>query len=745
MSNEAFLCPITHCVMRDPVTDTDGNTYERSAIEAWLKQHGTSPITRNPVRVEDLVPNRALAAALGGVPQEVATAPPAPDAASEGPLDITCVVDPQTSTLLISVIPPAGPVNNPADRIPVDVCCVIDISGSMANAATIKDEKGNTETHGLTLLDVVKHATRTVGGLLGPNDRLALVTFTDSANVVMPFTSMDTAGKKKLDTTTSSVLPQNMTNLWDGLVTGMDLLRNRPASDSKRNAALLLLTDGQPNVEPPRGHIPSLERYLDQFQGAAPFTVSTFGFGYNLDSGLLNDISCKTGGMYVFIPDSGLVGTVFVNTIANVLCTAATAVSVNVDCGRPILDADPNFNVTSHGAFASLGTVQFGQERNLTFRMGAADTKLAAEPPFVKLTYTYRGEAFTKVVSARVTEGATECQRVVCHAARRLFAASIARLCSSSQDVTASDVAGVAEAISSLGAGAEKHPLVAALLKDLNGEVKMGLIKRDNFTKWGSHFLPSIVRATLMQQCNNFKDHSVQMYGGALFKKLQDEGEKVFTKIAPPKPSGTRPAQGGAKNAVAPAAPVNMNHYYNCRGGCVLGSCTVSLAGGRRVAAAHVRAGDVLSTGATVRCVVRIVIPKATQLMRFPGGLAITPFHPIKMSGEWVFPADVVEATAFTTDEPFVFTYVLDGVAPAVLIDGIEVVSLGHGLKDNHVVQHDYLGTDKVINDLATLPGFNEGRVTVGAFRRNSSSMKIEGLFAHVNTNSVVTEICAAT
>ena len=31
-----------------------------------------------------------------------------------------------------------------------------------------------------------------------------------------------------------------------------------------RLASLYILTDGQPNVEPPRGHIPMLKQWLDQ-------------------------------------------------------------------------------------------------------------------------------------------------------------------------------------------------------------------------------------------------------------------------------------------------------------------------------------------------------------------------------------------------------------------------------------------------------------------------------------------------
>lgn len=57
---DSFLCPLTQEVMREPVVDPEGNTYERSAIEAWLEKNSTSPITRKTLRREDLVPNRAL-------------------------------------------------------------------------------------------------------------------------------------------------------------------------------------------------------------------------------------------------------------------------------------------------------------------------------------------------------------------------------------------------------------------------------------------------------------------------------------------------------------------------------------------------------------------------------------------------------------------------------------------------------------------------------------------------------------
>lgn len=40
---DEFSCPITRELMRDPVIAADGHTYDREAIEMWLRNHDTSP------------------------------------------------------------------------------------------------------------------------------------------------------------------------------------------------------------------------------------------------------------------------------------------------------------------------------------------------------------------------------------------------------------------------------------------------------------------------------------------------------------------------------------------------------------------------------------------------------------------------------------------------------------------------------------------------------------------------------
>jgi len=40
---DEFICPITYELMREPVVAMDGHTYEKHAIEKWLKTNHTSP------------------------------------------------------------------------------------------------------------------------------------------------------------------------------------------------------------------------------------------------------------------------------------------------------------------------------------------------------------------------------------------------------------------------------------------------------------------------------------------------------------------------------------------------------------------------------------------------------------------------------------------------------------------------------------------------------------------------------
>ncbi|KAJ8603096.1 hypothetical protein CTAYLR_006682 [Chrysophaeum taylorii] len=84
---DAFICSITRELLQDPVTCSDGHTYERRAIAHWLVAHDTSPKTGLPLDSKHLVPNYAIRSAIDEHRRLVATAAAAAAAAAAAECD----------------------------------------------------------------------------------------------------------------------------------------------------------------------------------------------------------------------------------------------------------------------------------------------------------------------------------------------------------------------------------------------------------------------------------------------------------------------------------------------------------------------------------------------------------------------------------------------------------------------------------------------------------------------------------
>jgi hypothetical protein len=67
---DEFLCPITYELMREPVVAMDGHTYEKSAIEKWLKSSQTSPRSGEPME-PITIPNMNLKKLIQDIINEV--------------------------------------------------------------------------------------------------------------------------------------------------------------------------------------------------------------------------------------------------------------------------------------------------------------------------------------------------------------------------------------------------------------------------------------------------------------------------------------------------------------------------------------------------------------------------------------------------------------------------------------------------------------------------------------------------
>merc|ERR1719297_723914 len=99
--------------------------------------------------------------------------------------------------------------------------------------------------------------------------------------------------------------PSGMTNMWSGLLKGLEELRDN--GEKGRLQHIMLFTDGLPNINPPRGILPMLKKLKDKDGGKLCCSINTFGFGYELDSDLLSKLAIDGLGTYAFIPDAGYV------------------------------------------------------------------------------------------------------------------------------------------------------------------------------------------------------------------------------------------------------------------------------------------------------------------------------------------------------------------------------------------------------------------------------------------------------
>jgi hypothetical protein len=226
------------------------------------------------------------------------------------------------------------------------------------------------------------------------------------------------------------------------------------------------------------------------------------------------------------------------------------------------------------------------------------------------------------------------------------------------------------------------------------------------------------LRAHILQVCTNFKDPGLQIYGGPLFKKLQNDIDTVFLKLPPPEPTIQR------ENNVAPA---NMGAYYNYGGGCIAGHCSVTMADDTTKFVRNIKKGDFVKGAngqpAQIRCVLVTRVNDVVEMSYLHQGLTITPYHPVKINGEWKFPKLVgVIRKQFV---PEYFNFVLEENQSSMFVNGVECICLGHGLQGNETVAHDYLGTSKVLDDLKQMQGWSDGLVTVGQFERDPVTLRI--------------------
>ena len=678
--------------------------------------------------------------------------------------------------VLISVKPPNAP-QEAIPHVPVDIVLVIDISGSMHWAAPLPDtqDREERESAGLSVLDLTKHAAKTILAPLNEHDRLALVTFSADAKVVYDLGFMNTKGKKDISAKIEGLVHEGSTNLWAGIKTGLSVFEN--ASTVNNVQGLFVLTDGMPNhMCPPQGYVTKLKPMLANMAASKPQipSIHTFGFGYDMRSDLMQSIAEVGNGNYAFIPDAGMIGTIFVHAMANLCSTFCieaqleikTSDSTVIQCPTASNIERPDMNTV----IFRLGSLQYGQSRDIVIT-----SKKHSKTPILdsaELRYNNREstEALT-TISAALTKVSTKLPQAISdyHVFRSQLCAFLAAFFPVQENGEHSALSDSKNSFDFEHARSQMDGLVMrikssahtndanikSLLSELVGDEPAGQVakavsttgKVNFYQKWGRHYLPSLLHAHARQVCNSFKDPGPLRYGidSPLFIKCRDEMDGAFENLPPPKP--TRPPARKADGSYIPHKNVgSMARYHSSANPCFDGVCEIRMGDDTDLAIRKLAPGMEVWTPKGARNVVAIMRtaakPKGRDELCRVGDLWVTPYHPISIDGKWVFPADVAVDSKLCRTSVYSVLLAPSGEpdAHAIQVGGQLCTALGHGsLRGSDARAHAFFGSyAKVVRSLMKLTRNEDGHLVSVGVERNARTGLVCGFKKSVLNTSVI-------
>jgi Mg-chelatase subunit ChlD len=754
-----FKCPISLKLLKDPVICDDGITYEREEITKWFLEPASvspfdptkriSPMTKILIST-NLIPNFALRNSIEEYlrenkihdDQEVndnidekniqienkSVLPvPAPIIAEavqniENNFDIKCDGVDRTGRdveLHLALIPP----NSGTKRNTVYIN-VVDVSGSMQLPAMSDSKEGDFE---YSRLDLVKYSLQNIVENCDDEDYFALVTFSNNAEEVMGITRMTKDGKELAIKKIYEQETKGATNLWAGMLAGLELAKKRICQEN--NVSMIVLTDGEANENPPRGVYATLETYLEKNQISC--SINILGFGYDIDSNLLYDIALKLGnGTFCFIPDCTMIGTNVTSLIAkNKTCYAKEAKLVLTLDGAQWKSSSDNYidslnldtslyekkGLTKKDSMQTLifGPIEYGQRFNLMLRLKDvkhnACVKVELYYNLCNVLKTEIKEFFVNNINDRDEDVINESLERK-HFVRCIFDLIKIRQNTEQENKKQKAIEKLVKELLKINKN-EKYSREFDIKHDKEGQVAKAVSTPEWFKKWGLSHCLYLISSHLRRFNANFKDPSIQNYGGNIFEQNRTDCENIFCTLQPPKPSIQTNNDNNNYNYQSNNRMAQVCCNYDA--GCFTGDSEIVMKSGCIKKVNELMPGDELQSWngktAKIKCILKTRCLKPIKIVKL-NGLKITPYHPVWIENKWQFPISLEKSSTISCD--FVYNLVVDE-QHVVIINGINCVTLGHGYNHNEIIYHPYFGTNLVIDDLKEMRGWKEGLIRI--------------------------------
>jgi len=201
---------------------------------------------------------------------------------------------------------------DPDTRPPLDLAVVVDVSGSMDSG----DKIGFVRLGLTTLIDN-----------LADDDRMALVTYNDTAQVVAAMAPVG-EHRQELLATADSLQASGSTNFYDGLEMGYTQVLQ--SYDVERQARVILLSDGMPTA----GNT-NAEEIMSMSAGynSEGLAITTVGLGTSFNAELMRGLAEQGHGNHYFLESTVAIDEVFAEEISYFTVPVAFDVTLNVRAG----------------------------------------------------------------------------------------------------------------------------------------------------------------------------------------------------------------------------------------------------------------------------------------------------------------------------------------------------------------------------------------------------------------------------
>ena len=730
---DTITCPITGEIMKDPVQGTDGQTYERSAILHALSIKKESPVTRQTMTEENITVNAAIRFLCDKY-----------HAGEFGNNELNRVI-PVISDHNIKLYHTRNKNSNnitmlnfgineetyPKDELenkhlPQDIVIVIDHSGSMASGAESKNANGENYESGLSNQDIANHSAKTVAKTLDSNSRLAVIKFDNVVETVFDLINMTEVNKVRAIAEIDTIKPRGQTNIWGGIEEAIKLLDER--EDKSRNGAIIMLTDGAPNLSPARGEVETLKRLRIKKNFTSP--IYCFGFGYNLQKDLLYDLSKYANGSMGHIPDGSMIATVFCNFTGTILTTVVVNLQLHIipknnDNYYNIIAGDYacNFDSTNNEYVYDIGTVQYQQERNIIL-----NTKKNSDFMYY-FTYKIGGKSY---ISERYNlSNISNCDiEVNSHIARYFVIENMRKMINLNR---INDHSGAIEMYNQTVTYLKeqnKTPLINNIINNFEGSINCGKVEAGQvnmavtnityFNKWGEFYIDQLSRSLNQQIKPNFKDSSC-MFGGEVFNNIVDKASDIFDTLPPPTPSliNNNSYNSGSYRSLSAGpsqrSPVDMSRFNDIGGGCFHINSRINMADGSTKQIKDIKKNDLIMTltydgeysMSKVLCVIETKIENKMKKMCKIDDLYITSWHPILYNEKWTYPENINSAELVNCESMATLFLENDHI---VVVNDIPCITLGHNYTYD-VLNHPFYGTYAVIQFLKHQNGWDNGHI----------------------------------